>query len=511
MNWKRITALLLAMLMLLPLVGCGSAAPENPPKDTEKETPTETAAPSAETSAVPEETAAPAALYSANLTPADYGGASFGIFTSNSLNSWTLPTTINHADSETGEVVNDALFARDRWLEETYSVKLNYTVDDVTHTTQVTPMLKNSILAGDTTYQLVLQDVATVSKPLTTDGCAYPLNLVPGIQLNAEYWFPELNEALRFSGDLYLAASAISPRFYGSVYLYLFNRELAVDLNLPNLYDIVESGKWTLDRQYELSEAALSDLDGDGAYGNGDRYGLIWEVLTPEAVVLGCGYHIVSSVEGQMTIQLGNEDLIAILMEMDENFHKDYAFQDGNTKLDTESIINGGQFLFLNTCTFNLAEYRELEFDYGILPMPKADEAQEYYIGYAQPWVVVSPIIPITTTGDTLAITGTLTDAMAAYGVDYLRPAVFDNVIQMKGTRDEQSTRIIGSMFDHVTFELATIYGFGSLYSTFTSMFNNHGSKKLVSTYNKINAASEAPLEKTVDNYRVITERIRNG
>ena len=64
------------------------------------------------------------------LTAQDYGGAEFRIYTSNVLAGWELPTTINYAAEESGEVVNDTLFARDRWLEESYNVTVQYTADD---------------------------------------------------------------------------------------------------------------------------------------------------------------------------------------------------------------------------------------------------------------------------------------------------------------------------------------------------------------------------------------------
>ena len=447
--------------------------------------------------------------YTSGLPEADFSGSTFGVYTSNNINSWTLPTTLNHAEEETGEVVNDALFARDLWLEDRYAVKLDFTVDGTTPAGSMSTPLEKNILAGDESYHLILQDVACVAKPLTLDGCAYPLNLVDGIRLEEGYWMPELNGELKFGDNLFLAASAISPRFYGSVYLYLFNRDLALNLDLPDLYDTVREGGWTLEKQYELSAAALADLDGDGAYGNGDRYGLCWEVLTPEAVVLGCGYHLVKNVDGRLAFMIEEEGLLDVLLAMGENFHKDYAFEDsGRTKLNVSAILNGGQFLFLNTCTFNLAEYRDFTFDYGILPMPKKDEAQPAYISYAQPWVVVSPVIPVTVTGDALAMTGTLTDAMAAYGYDYLRPAVFDNVIQMKGTRDEQSAGIVNSLFDNVTFELATIYGFGSFYSSFTNAFENNQAQNLMSVWAKVKKGSEKELDRICAAYDAVAEKL---
>ena len=141
--------------------------------------------------------------------------------------------------------------------------------------------------------------------------------------------------------------------------------------------------------------------------------------------------------------------------------------------------------------------------------MPKKDEAQKDYISYAQPWVVVSPVVPVTVTGDALAMTGTLTDAMAAYGFDYLRPAVFDNVIRLKGTRDEQSAGIVNSLFDHVTFELATIYGFGGFYTSFTGAFENNTVKNLMSVYAKVKKSADKELERTVSVYDEIAAKLK--
>ena len=499
MKFKRDISVILAAILLGGTVSCSEGAKET------NQTQSDPQQLESETEPVEEQQAS----YLDGLPEADFSGSTFGVYTSNNINSWTLPTTLNHADGETGEVVNDALFARDLWLEERYSVKLDFTVDGTTPAGSMSTPLEKNILAGDSSYNLILQDVACVAKPLTMDGCAYPLNLVNGIRLDEEYWMPDLNGELKFGNNTFLAASAISPRFYGSVYLYLFNRELAVNLDMPDLYTLVQEGRWTLDAQYTLSEQALADLNGDGSYGDEDRYGLCWEVLTPEAVVLGCGYHLVKNVDGQLSFMTNEEGLVDVLLTMGENFHKDYAFQDsGKTKLNVSAILNGGQFLFLNTCTFNLAEYRDFTFDYGILPMPKKDEAQDKYISYAQPWVVASPVIPITVTGDDLAMTGTITDAMSAYGYACLRPAVFDNVIQMKGTRDEQSASIVNRLFENVTFELATIYGFGGFYSSFTNAFENNQTANLMSVWAKIQKSADKELTKICEAYDGIVEKL---
>ena len=64
-------------------------------------------------------------------------------------------------------------------------------------------------------------------------------------------------------GNLFFSSSAISPRYYGSVYVLLFNRDLAAQLDLPDLYEQVTDGTWTLDSMMECARAALADTNGD--------------------------------------------------------------------------------------------------------------------------------------------------------------------------------------------------------------------------------------------------------
>ena len=471
---KRQKITIAAALLLLAAVSasCGNEAAENP-----DEAPASQNAAEAVTEAVPE-----TKIYSEQLTFTDYGGEEFRIYTSNNINGLTYPTTLNHGEEETGEVVNDALFARDRWMEDKYNVKMVYDMDETTAAAQMAKKLSKIIMAGDPAHDLIIQDIAQVAKGLISENCVYPLSYIDTINLDADYWMPSLNNDLRLAGDLYYSASVVSPRFYGSVYVIQFNRDIAAELDMEDLYATVQEGKWTIDKMYTLSRDAVSDMDGDGKMTVNDRFGMIYEVLTPEAMVLGAGMHYVQNVNGELKSMLDDPKLITLMQEMAAFLGESCVTYDGSTKVDANVLLSNGNYLFRNPCTFDLASYRDLPYDYGILPMPKLDEAQKEYYAYTQPWATACPVIPITVTGGRLSMTGTLTDAMAAYGYDYIRPAVFDNVIQLKGTRDERSGQIIDMVFENVTFELSTILKFGNLYTTTTTYFTTGLGKKDITT-----------------------------
>ena len=231
---KKAFALLLSGLICAQVCSCGSDA--EPDETTEPDSSSDTTSEAVETEADPE-----SVIYTDQLEKVDYSGETFRIYTSNSINSWTLPTTQNYAEEITGEIVNDALYNRDRWLEKNYGVELEYTIVEGS-TTEMGNTLSNIILAGDDQYDLIIEDVAECARILATNGYMYALNEIDTINLDAYYWFPELNEELMIGDSLYFCASPISPRYYGSVYVIMFNRDYAAELQLEDVYALVENG-----------------------------------------------------------------------------------------------------------------------------------------------------------------------------------------------------------------------------------------------------------------------------
>lgn len=488
---KHLSVLAAAALLTASLTACGDSS----------QAPIETDAALNTTAAVTETSAPESHLYTDTLTKEDYGGADFRIYTGNVLAGWELPTTINYAAAETGEIVNDTLYARDRWLEETYNVSVQYTLND--SDSNKPQKISKLVLAGDDAFDLVIEDLATVARGLADANCIYPLNYINTIRLGEDYWMPDLNEQLKIGGNLFFSSSALSPRYYGSVYVLLFNRDLAAQLDLPDFYQMVTDGTWTIDAMMECARLALSDTNGDSKITAEDTVGMMYEVLTPESIVMGAGYHYVQNVGGKLTVMLEDQALVTLMQKISDFLQEDCVVRDGaGSTFDAEMSINNGTFLFYNPCTFNLAGLRDLPYDYGILPMPKNDEAQDSYIGYSQPWASACPSIPITVVGDRLAMTGTLTDAMAAYGYDYLRPAVFENVIQLKGARDEKSGEIIDMMFENITFELTSILNFDRLNGQLQEHFTRAlGKKDIVSRYAAIKSKTEAAIAAIEEQY----------
>ena len=496
MTKQRYIAAILAALMIASTTACNSksdAEEEQTPSQSVDTTETESTA----------ETEAEKQLFSQKLTTQDYGEADFRIYTSNTINGLQNVILLNHADEQNGEIVNDTLFNRDLFIEDGYNVKLQYTVDDETATRKMPEILSKAILAGDSGYELIIQDHAVTAKNLAAQSCIYPLNMVPGIQLDEEYWFPKVNETSYIAGSLYFASCMISPRYYGSVYLMMFNRDLAENLGLEDIYGLVSDGSWTLDKMMELARQAVSDTNGNGTIDTDDTLGFLWE--SHESFITGAGFHMVENENGHLTSKLGDERMVNLFQKLVSFFEEDGIVRDGEEAFDSSAIYSRGGALFFNPCAFNLAFYRDYEYDFGILPMPKYDEAQSEYVAISQPWVNTTPIIPVTLKGDALAMTGDITNAMVAYGYDYLRPAVFENVLMLKTTRDAQSAEIIDLVFQNVTIELSTSLSFGTFYKDIQAFFGLQlGQQDVTSLYAAVKPSLETAMKSIEDQYAEI-------
>lgn len=114
MTKKRYIAAILAALMIASMSGCNNSTSDN---ETKANTSTETTG----TETTGSETEAEETTFSASLAKQDYNGADFRIYTSNTINGIVNTILINHADEQTGEILNDTLFNRDLFVEDNYN------------------------------------------------------------------------------------------------------------------------------------------------------------------------------------------------------------------------------------------------------------------------------------------------------------------------------------------------------------------------------------------------------
>ncbi|MCL2771750.1 MAG: extracellular solute-binding protein [Oscillospiraceae bacterium] len=489
-RFSRIFALMIAVFILFGLFSCSSnnngGNANNTPSDSN------TGGGAADSSAETTTAAVDATSVLASLPDADYGGYEFKFWTSNRPNS-TLEIRQAPETEQNGEPINDALYTRDRLIEDKYNIKITYTIiDDVT---QMTNKAKKSVMAGDNSFDIVIGDFQNVTCALAQTGAIYDFNTVPNVDLSKPWWSKYATRDLTIDGKFYFPTGDITPRFTLSPYLLMFNKQLFQDYGLEYPYQQVLDGKWTIDALSQIIKDKGKDVNGDGKFDMNDFYGLMCEGMTAFSMYRGCGENMIAIKDGNPYIEIGSEKSLNVIDKLSQLLSTNDAHVDPTYTSYTEGPpFKDGRVLILGQTTGNLALFRDLNYDYGILPMPKFDENQDSYYSYCNPWGAVAVAIP--KTNEDVGRTGMIVEALAAVGKYTSTPAEYDVTLKTKFTRDDYSAQMLDIICENASYDFGPIYDWGGNYTKLLdSMYKN---QPFTSVLDATKDKMQSGLDKTI-------------
>ena len=223
---KRIASFLLLLAMLSSLAACGEGAAE-----------TETSAEVNADNTVTEETEE---VISDNLPEKDFSGKTF----TSLIPAWTAG--LMAAEELTGEVLNDALYNRDRTVEARFNTEIVSTIVD-----DCSVEMKNVTASGDDLYQIVSDGIVSLGINLMQD---WYLNAREIPYLNFEQpWYPSaVTNELTYNDVTFIFISDYSIASMDMTDCMFWNRDLAEEYALEDIYDVVREGKWTKDKMEEM-------------------------------------------------------------------------------------------------------------------------------------------------------------------------------------------------------------------------------------------------------------------
>ena len=373
------------------------------------------------------------------------------------------------SDTVNGDTVNDAIYNRKITIEDRYGINIE-TVSMATRG-KCNTEVKNKVLANDDTYDLVFNAVTTGGlKGMATNGYMAELTSLPYLDLTQPHWSQNFVNNMTINGKLFFVAGGASPAYYLSAVVMLFNTEKAVDYQLPDLYQLVEDGKWTIDKLGELLVKSTHDLDGDNVYSpTSDFIGLVQTVEAGNSYFIAAGGSMITQkADGSYELELGNAHNVELMdkLRLVCGDSKTTLAIDaegvtglGNTKNTKIGLFVDGNAMFATTAMmFAAQELREMK-SYGILPLPKLNEAQEDYITPCNPYAPCGAGIPRSASDPELS--ALIMEAMAFLGEEIIRPAIYDVTLQGKIAQDEQSARVLEIVYSDIYFDLNHCFDFG--------------------------------------------------
>ena len=138
-----------------------------------------------------------------------------------------------------------------------------------------------------------------------------------------------------------------------------------------------------------------------------------------------------------------------------------------------------------------------MEDDYGIVPIPKFDEAQKDYLAYVN---AASNLAMIPSSAENPERAGLLTDALAAGAYDTVTPSLYEIITKSRNVRDEESAEMVSIITSNIvydTFYLNLLDGYSILQERLTAK-----SESIASALESKRSAAEKSLEKLVEAYK---------
>ena len=478
MKTNRTISVILALLMLTGIVSCGDA---NTPdaKDTQSNSSSETTAETTVDLTLPPE-----------LPDKKYDGYEFNILTR--VEGWGIYNNEHLVvEEENGEVLNDAIFNRDRHVEDRFDIKL---VETVT-TGNISSEITQSVMAGDNSYDLV---ITTYGLNLGTE---YLLdwNTLQYVNLDRPWWDQNFVEAASVNGKLCSTVGNIMITHMDSVLTMFYNQKLADEYKLPDLYELVRSGSWTLPKYFEITKNVTTDLNGDTKFDDNDRYAFVGlDGISRLASGVKCEYVKKDSKDLPMT-NFGDQHLIDTETKL-RDYAALYAADIYDPRTDSNTGGDGDRAvfrLFLNDQALfyvhglgSAQMYRDMKCDFGVIPTPKLDDTQESY--FIQPDITKQMVIPSTAPDNER--TSIIVEALAYEGYSYLRPLYYETMLQNKYLRDEESIEMLDEyIYTNIGFSPST--GSSTLSSVTKSLVT--GDAEIASTL----AANKSAIEEEIAQY----------
>ena len=445
---KRLISTLILVSMLASLAACGDSPSQGGTTTTTSD----------ETTAEPIDNTHDANGFLLDSIPADtnFGGKTFNILVREKI----APTEF-FVDEQTGDIVDDALVKRNSKIEERIGVKLNYITmpGEWGDRDTFNGAIKQSVMASDGAYDLcavLSNQLAT----LTLDGLLTNLSTLDYLDFEKPWWANGLLDELAVDGKLWFASGDASLGLINGMMCVFYNKKLCADYSVPDLYAMVNDGKWTIDKVVELTKDVYSDLDGDGLKSAKDQfgfatgsfnqlYGFLDSFNLPILQRDADGYpskYIFSSEKvvdaEQKLVSLFKDNNSFITGKKDEEAF-DTAFKEGRVLFCT------GEFKDTTT-------YRDISaFDYGVIPFPKYDEAQEDYRTTARA-TYSSFCIP--KTANDAQMSAAVLECFASESYRTVSPAYFETALKVKYSRDDETSQMFDLIKSSVTFSFATSF-----------------------------------------------------
>ncbi|MBO4220782.1 MAG: extracellular solute-binding protein [Clostridia bacterium] len=360
----------------------------------------------------------------------------------------------------TSEPVNDSVYNRELFVEE----RLGVSIEFPKYSGSFLSEMQKQAQSGDETFDIYC-GIQHEMADYCFDGYYLDLSELDYLDFGQPWWNSDFINECSIRNKVFMITGSLSLDLLREVFAVYYNKSMATDYSavkegLDDLYAVVDSGKWTMDRMMELSDGIYRDLNGDQIHDLEDVYGIL---VIENAAAMPWGAFDLSAFEKDeddwFVFNVNEEKLFDACQKMYDLYYENPGSVTSYLSLSDNSartIFAGGNALFLidRLSSVEKTEFRNMKDDYGILPQPKFDEGQKEYCAYPDEFTCFS--IPATNASPDAA--AAVLEAMASYSYNETVPTYLDLALKGRYMSDAQSRKMIDLLVGNIKIEAAWTY-----------------------------------------------------
>ncbi len=419
----------------------------------------------------------------------DFGGRRFGIYAYEEAAKYAEGL----ADAA-GDIVNDAVVARNLAIEE----RLNVTLAHTSHANGSIQTVTSLLMAGDTEYDLFIAYQYELA-PLITKGGLYNLYDLEHVDFSRPWWWESYMSELQLGEDSrYFAVGDyfIRALMYGHTVYY--NKALYETLsgNADGLYTEVLGGTWTYDKMASIVRDSYSDLNNNGRTDADDMLGYIGyrTTGTVDPFVYSTDIPFCRRTDDDsIELTLQQDDAVTLAERLAEFFWQPGAFTGVESSNDAINVFAEGRSMFWCAHLSGAKYLRDMKQDFGMIPYPKFDAEQEQYRSLVHD---AASIGALNGNSENLDMAGALLEALNAETYRSVTPVWYETAMKIKYSRDDVSSQMIDIIHDTLTTSFIYAYNYalnnvGMLYRELVTAKSSDYTSKV----EKVRRSAEKKLE----------------
>ena len=401
------------------------------------------------------------------------------------------------AEEITGEPINDARYNRNILVGDTLNVKITTMETDGAGHGKGYNYISQDVQGGTSSY-----DIATAcgydTTKLAQSNFLFDIKNVPYIDLAAPWWDQVAERDMTILDQLFFTTGDLTTSDNDATYCVMFNKQMIEDYGMENPYELVNNSKWTMDKFIDMATQVTEDTDGDGKYTDADKYGaMVWDDTMMGVVNCSGAKCVTINSEGLMELTLNTETVVDTVTKfLDFATQKQYCCAYQRLNWNDSLLVNmfsGDQSLFLTQLIQIVPKMRDMDTDFGILPIFKYSETQTEYYTAMGSWHSVFFCVP--NGQQNVERTGIITEMLACEGKYDLTEAYYEKTLVGKTTRDEESRAMLDIIFSSRVYDLGWYFQVGSYNENVMNLFRNYNNN-FASMYKTSSKIAQKSIEK---------------